>query len=245
MSGHSKWSTIKHKKAVTDAKRANVFTRLAKDVTLAARDGGNPEMNYKLRLAMDRAKMANMPKDNIARAIKRGTGELKDSARIEEIIYEGYLSAGEAGGSGNVAMLIKVATDNKNRTLAEVKDILNKNNGKFVEGGGVSWQFELVGQFEVSKNDGTENDLEMQIIESGAKNYRLEGSSYVVFTDPGALQKVKNSLEKSGNKIENPMLTYVAKETIDVGDDEREKYDVLLEALEENDDVVEIYDNLK
>ncbi len=127
MAGHSKWANIKHRKMAQDAKRAAIFTKLTKNITLAAKNGGNPETNFALRLAIEKAKQANVPKDNIERAIKRGTGELKDSAEIEEIVYEAY-------GPGQIAMLIKVATDNRNRTLSEIKNILNKNGGKFVEG---------------------------------------------------------------------------------------------------------------
>lgn len=236
MSGHSKWSTIKHKKAVTDAKRANVFTKLAKDITIAARDGGDPEMNYKLRLTMDRAKAANMPKDNIERAIKRGTGELKDGAQIEEAIYEAY-------GPGQVAMLVKVATDNKNRTLAEVRNILNKNGGKPVEGGGVSWQFKQVGSFELEKTGEDEEEIEMKIIDSGARDYENKGEVFVVFTDPGELQKVKESVEKQGLEAKEASLEYVATELVQIDEATKEQYEKLLLALDEQDDVVDVYDN--
>lgn len=269
MSGHSKWSTIKHKKAATDAKRASVFTKLAKDVTIAAKEGGgDPEMNFRLRIAVDRAKAANMPKDNIERAIKRGTGELKDEAQIEEIIYEAY-------GPGQIAMLIKVATDNKNRTLSEIKNILTKFGGKFVEGGGVSWQFEQAGVLRIGadKNGGKreeaplrspqratqgslfvparssqankEEELEMIIIESGAKDYRKEDDGYFIFTSPKELQKVRGKLEEGGVKVIETELVYLAKDSISVDDHTRMDYEKLLEALDESDDVVEVWDNLE
>ena len=235
MSGHSKWSTIKHKKALTDAKRAGAFTKLAKDVALAAKDGGDPEMNFKLRMAIDKAHSFNMPKNNIERAIKRGTGEDKDAAAFEEIVYEAY-------GPSQIAMLISCATDNKNRTLSDVKTILTKNGGKFVEGGSVSWQFENLGIIEVEAKENDEN--EMKIIDSGARDYKAENGSYTLFSGPTELKKVKETLESTDLKIISASLGYKAKNTIKIDENTKEKYETLLEALEENDDVIEIWDNL-
>lgn len=237
MSGHSKWSTIKHKKAANDAKRANIFTKLAKDVTIAARDGGDPEMNFRLRMAIDKARSMNMPKDNIERAIKSGTGELKDGAQIEEALYEAY-------GPGQIAMLVKVATDNKNRTLGEVRTILNKNGGKPVEGGGVSWQFQQMGVIDVNLDSSEREDVEMMIINSGAEDYEFDDGNFVVRTKPADLQKVKESLEQSSLKIEGASLAFVPKDTLEVDDATREKYENLLEALDEQDDVVDVFDNM-
>lgn len=237
MSGHSKWSTIRHKKAIKDAKRANVFTKLAKDVTIAARDGGDPDMNFKLRMAIDRARSMNMPKDNIERAIKRGTGELKNGAQIEEAVYEAY-------GPGQVAMLIKTATDNKNRTLNEVRTILSKNGGKMVEGGSVSWQFEQIGVLVIKKEDRGDEDLEMAIIESGAKDYQKENENYIIFTKSQDLQKVKNFLEKEGLKIAEASLSFIAKDEMEIDEKAKENYEKLWDLLDEHDDVAEIYDNL-
>ncbi|MEA2006672.1 MAG: YebC/PmpR family DNA-binding transcriptional regulator [Patescibacteria group bacterium] len=237
MSGHSKWSTIKHKKAINDAKRANIFTKLAKDVTIAARDGGDPEMNFKLRMAIDKARSMNMPKDNIERAIKSGTGELKEGAQIEEILYEAY-------GPGQVAILIKTATDNKNRTLSEVRNILNKNGGKPVEGGGVSWQFEQKGVIEVELGSKDEESVEMLIIESGADDYELEDKVFVVYTKVSELQKVKEALERGNLKIQEASLAFIPKDTVSVDCATREKYENLLEVLDEQDDVVDVFDNL-
>lgn len=237
MSGHSKWSTIKHKKAATDAKRANVFTKLAKDVTIAARDGGDPEMNYKLRLAIDKAKSSNMPKDNIERAIKRGTGELKDAAQIEEALYEAY-------GPGQIAMLIKVATDNKNRTLSEVRHILSKNNGKMVEENSVSWQFEQVGILEIDIDDQEREKIEMSIIDSGAKDYQMDKNNISVFTQPSDLQKVKETLEQAGLGIREAILGFIAKDAVEQEESAKEKYEKLLVELDQHDDVVEVFDNI-
>lgn len=238
MSGHSKWSTIKHKKAINDAKRANIFTKLAKDVTIAARDGGDPEMNFKLRMAIDKARSMNMPKDNIERAIKSGTGELKEGAQIEEALYEAY-------GPGQIAMLVKVATDNKNRTLSEVRNILNKNGGKPVEGGGVSWQFEQKGIIEVESGSKDEEETEMLIIESGADDYKLDDGVFIVYTKVSDLQKVKEVLEKGGLKIQEASLAFIAKDTVSVDDSTKEKFESLLEALDEQDDVVGVFDNIE
>ncbi len=237
MSGHSKWSTIKHKKALTDAKKANIFTKLAKNITIAAGSGENPGMNFKLRIAIDKARSENMPKDNIEKAIKRGTGKLRDGVQIEEMIYEAY-------GPGNVAMLIKVATDNKNRTLAEVKNIISKNGGKMAEEGSVSWQFEQTGKLEVKKDGIDEEKIEMQIIESGAKNYYPEDNHFVVLLDPNKLQVARDFLESQDLAVENPLLTYSAKNTIELNAEDQRQYNNLTEALGENSDVVEIYDNI-
>jgi YebC/PmpR family DNA-binding regulatory protein len=237
MSGHSKWSTIKHKKAALDAKRSNVFTKLAKDISIAAREGGDPNMNFKLRMAMDRARSLNMPKDNMERAIKAGTGENKDGVVIEELVYEGY-------GPGQVAMLVKTATDNKNRTLSEVRNALNKNGGKMVEGGSVSWQFELVGILEIEKPQLEKEELEMIFIEADVKDYKEDEENWVVYTNITELQKTQESFEKANLKITAAEVGYIAKDTIEIDEDTQEKYEKLLMALDEQDDVVDIFDNL-
>ncbi len=249
MSGHSKWSTIKHKKAINDAKRGAIFTKLARDVAIAARAGGDPEMNFQLRLAMERAKAANMPKDNIERAIKKGTGESKDGMQIEEAVYEAY-------GPGQIAMLVKTATDNKNRTLSEVRSIINKNGGKFVEGGSVSWQFEQAGFLVLEKGEMDDpsfakamagrEEIEMKIIESGAKDYEVnDEGNYEIYTQFQELQKVKESFESDGLRVGEAALILLAKEKMEVDDETKAKYDKLLEALGEQEDVVDVYDNLK
>lgn len=240
MSGHSKWHSIRHKKAIIDSKRAGTFTRLAKDITVAAREGGDPEMNFRLRLAIDRAKAANMPKDNIERAIGRGTGENKDGVQIEEVIYEAY-------GPGQIAMLIKVLTDNKNRTISEIRNLLKKNNGKMAEGGGVAWQFEQRGflRAKIDKDGGmTADEVELAIIESGAKDYQTEENDYLIYTLPADLKAVKENLEKQGLKVEEADLVFLAKNKIEVSDSERESYENLYEILDEHDDVAAIFDNL-
>ncbi len=242
MSGHSKWANIKHRKMAQDAKRAAIFAKLAKNITLAAKNGGNPETNFALRLAIEKAKQANVSKENIERAIKRGTGELRDSAAIEEIVYEAY-------GPGQVAMLIKVATDNRNRTLSEIKNILNKNGGKFVEGGGVNWQFEPVGMFCISQEETKklkdQDELELKLIEFGAKDLLWKENDLYVFTTPSELKNIQEKTEKEGIKTKDAELIFWAKNTIKIDEKSRKEYEKLLEFLDDQDDVVEIYDNLE
>lgn len=242
MSGHSKWSTIKHKKAINDAKRANVFTKYAKIVEVAARNGGNPEMNFILRMAIDKARSINMPKDNIERAIKRGTGESKDGVILEEITYEGY-------GPGQVALLIQCVTDNKNRTLSDIKTILKKNKGKFVEGGGISWQFENRGLIIIEEvTEEKLEDLEMTLIESGAEDYELDGNDLVIYTKVTELNSVQENIEndlKGDLKIAEAKMIFYAKEKVSISDEELAALEVLLGLFEENDDVIEVWNNLE
>jgi len=239
MSGHSKWSSIKHKKGVNDAKRANVFTKIGRMVTIAAREGGGDlTSNFKLKMVVDTARSANMPKDNIERAIKRGTGELKDGAIIEEVIYEAY-------GPAQVPMLIKTATDNKNRTFGEVRGILTKGGGKTVPEGSVGYLFNQVGEIEVDIEGLDTEEAEMKFIESGADDFEIENGTAWVYVKLIDLKAVKENLEKENLKIVNAQPTFIATQKSEISDEDREKYEALLEKLDENEDVVEIYDNLK
>ena len=239
MSGHSKWSSIKHKKGINDAKRANVFTKIARMIAIGAREGGGDlAVNFKLKMLVDKARSVNMPKDNIERAIKRGTGELKDGNMIEEIIYEAY-------GPSQEAMLIKVATDNKNRTFGEVRNILTKNGGKIVTAGAISYMFNQVGEIEISVKEADKEDVEMKLIESGAEDFSLEDNTAWVYTKLSELKIVKENLERENFQILNAQLSYVATQKKEITEEEREKYENLLEKLDENDDVVEIYDDLE
>lgn len=238
MSGHSHWAGIKHKKALTDAKRANIFTKFGRLITIAAREGGgNPETNFKLKLAIDQARSVNIPKENIERAIKRGTGELKDAAAIEEVIYEAY-------GPGQVAMLIKTATDNKNRTIGELKNILTKVGGKLVPAGSVSFLFKQVGNINISAEDKDMNELELKAIEAGAEDTIYADNILTVYTKPEDLQKVKVNLEKSGLEIENAGLAYAPIRKITLNENDKPDYEKLLQILDDQDDVQEIFDNL-
>jgi len=238
MSGHSHWAGIKQRKGVNDAKRAKVFTVLAKPIVIAAQaGGGNPDTNFQLRAAIDKALAYNMPKANIDRAIKRGSGELKGD-KMEEVIYE-------AMGPGNVMMLIKATTDKKNRTLGEVKTALTKNNGKFGDAGSAMWNFDQVGAIiiETDENSDTE-ELELAAIEAGAKDMKTEEDAFVIFTEPTQLQAVQDKLKEAGIEISEANLSYLPKTVAEIDAATRESYDKLLEVLDELDDVDEIYDNL-
>ena len=239
MSGHSKWSTIKRKKGITDAKRSQVFSKLSKLITIAARGGGNLEMNPGLRTIVEKAKRANMPADNIERAIKKGTGELA-GVKMEEILYEAY-------GPGGIAMLIECVTDNTNRTLSEVKNIISKLGGRFGSAGSVKWMFDRKGYLEIKKDDSnkTGDELELAIIETGAENFREKEGLIEIYTKPQDLYKIKNDLEKQGIKIENAALEWIPKDEIKIDDQKvTAQIEKLFEALDEQDDVNEVYSNL-
>ncbi len=239
MSGHSKWSTIKHKKAIQDSKRANVFTKLGNMVSVAAREGGGDlETNFKLKMAVDKARSANMPKDNIERAIKRGTGELSDGNQIEEIVYEAY-------GPGQVAMLIKTATDNKNRTVGEIRHILTKNNGKMVTSGSVGYLFNSVGEIILEIDDKKIDEIELLAIEAGAEDIKKQDGNLIIYTKPSELQKVKDALGEGDFKIISAELSFIPSQKTQLTDEDSSKYENLLGVLDENDDVVDIYDNLE
>lgn len=238
MSGHSHWAGIKQRKGVNDAKRAGVFTKYGRLITIAAKEGGgDPEMNFKLKMAIDRARYENMPKDTIERAIKKGTGELKDGNEIEEIIYEGY-------GPGNVAMLIKIATDNRNRTGSEIRSILTKAGGKPASEGGVKFMFKLVGNVAVSVEGKDPYEVEMLAIEAGAEDTIYEGDLVVVYTKIEDLKTVKENLEKAGLSIEGAELVYAPLQKTELDADSKIDYEKLLEKLDEHADVQEVYDNL-
>ncbi len=238
MSGHSHWAGIKQRKGVNDAKRAKIFTVLAKPIVIAAQaGGGNPDTNFQLRAAIDKALEFNMPKANIDRAIKRGTGELKGD-QMKEVIYE-------AIGPGNIMMLVKSTTDNSNRTLGEVKTALTKNGGKFGESGSAMWNFDSVGAIVIETNgESNLEELELAAIEAGAKDMRSEEGAFIIFTEPTELQKVQDKLKKSGIKISEANLSFLAKTTAEIDESTKESYEKLLEVLDELDDVDEIYDNL-
>jgi len=239
MSGHSKWATTKHQKARTDAKRSNLFTKLANNISVAARTGGDMEMNYSLRLAVDKAKAANMPKDNIERAIKRGTGEL-GGAQLENITYEIY------GPSGS-AILAEALTDNKNRTSADVKAILNKRGGKLASSGAVGYLFARRGVIAInvaesaSQSDG---DVEMIILDSGAEDYTESDGGFVIYTKPESLREVSEGLEKSGIEVVSKEITLEPKETVELSEEDSNKVINLLEALDDLDDITEVNSNL-
>ncbi|MCK4525120.1 MAG: YebC/PmpR family DNA-binding transcriptional regulator [Candidatus Andersenbacteria bacterium] len=241
MSGHSKWSKIKRQKGVADVKKGKVFSQLSKMVTLAAKSGGgDASMNPALKLAVEKAKQSNMPLDNIDKAIKKGTGELEGGA-IEEVLYEAY-------GPEGIALIIEGATDNTNRTVAEIKHILSKNGGRLGEVGSVKWMFDRFGYVEIEKKETglNDDDLEMAIIESGAEDFKLVDDLMVVYTKPEDLYKVKENLEKNNIKIGDTGFEWKAKNTIKIDDEKiNARIEKLFEALDEQEDVGEVSSNLE
>jgi YebC/PmpR family DNA-binding regulatory protein len=236
MSGHSKWSTIKRKKGAADAKRGKMFTKLIKEITIAAREnGGDPGANPRLRLAIDNAKAANMPADNIERAIKKATGEL-DGVTYNEITYEGY-------GPGGVAMLIEVATDNKNRSVAEVRHLFSKYNGSMGESGSVAWMFDRKGIITLPIQNKTEDEIMDIVLEAGAEDLQTEDDYFEVQTDLESFEPVRKALVAADMQIENASLQWIAKNTVNVSGDDLEKVMKIIEAMEDSDDVQNVYSN--
>lgn len=240
MSGHSKWATTKRAKGVTDSRRAILFTKLAKLITVSAREkGGDPATNFSLRLAMDKAKAANMPKDNIERAIKRGTGE-GDGATIEEMVYEGF-------GPGGVAVIVKCLTDNKNRAVSQLKHLFSKAGGSLGGPGAVAWQFEHKGVIRFGNDQlagKNWDELELQLIDLGAQDIQKSEEGVTVYCAIPDLQKVKKGLEDLGFNLEDAAMEYVAKEKVKVDDETGQKLSDFFEALDENEDTEDYYTNL-
>jgi YebC/PmpR family DNA-binding regulatory protein len=237
MSGHSKWSTIKHKKGATDAKRGKIFTRLIKEITVAARmGGGDPDGNPRLRSAIASAKTENMPKDNIVRAIKKGTGEL-EGAIYDEILYEGY-------GPGGVAVLVECMTDNRNRTVADVRHFFAKSNGNLGESGCVAWMFDKKGLLQVEKEGVTEEQLMEMALEAGAEDVVEEDDEFQVITAPESFDAVRDALEANKVRFIDASITMIPQNNIEVTD---EKIAIsllkLLENLEDHDDVQTVHAN--
>lgn len=236
MSGHSKWATIKRKKAATDAARGKVFTKIIKEITIAARDGGgDPDGNPRLRLAIQSAKASNMPQDNITRAIKKGTGEL-EGVKYDEITYEGYAP-------GGIAMLIESVTDNKNRTVAELRHIISKNNGSLGESGSVGWMFDRKGVVNVEKPGVSEDELMELILDAGADDLKTEGDFFEVVSSMENFERVRKAIEDKGYKIESASLQYIARDLIAVDPAKVDEIIRCIEAVEDNDDVQNVYTN--
>jgi YebC/PmpR family DNA-binding regulatory protein len=240
MSGHSKWATIKRKKAATDSARGNLFTRLIKEITIAARNGGgDPNGNPRLRLAIQTAKAANMPADNIKRGIQKGTGELP-GVSYEEITYEGYGAAG-------VAILVEVVTDNANRAVSEIRHAFSRNNGNLGQAGSVAWMFQKKGSILVAAGQKTplsEDDLLSIILEAGADDMQAEpDGTFSIVTSPQAFEPVKKALEDKGIAIESASLQMVPGNTVKVTGKDAENVMKLMNTLEEHDDVQNVYSN--
>ncbi|TAN41260.1 MAG: YebC/PmpR family DNA-binding transcriptional regulator [Nitrospirae bacterium] len=238
MSGHSKWSQIKHKKAATDAKRGKIFTKIVKEIAVASRtSGGDPDGNPRLRTALDKAKEVNMPAENIKRAIMKGTGELPGMA-YEESVYEGY-------GPGGVALLIEVLSDNKNRTVSEIRHTLSKNGGSLGESGCVSWMFEKKGYILVEKSAVDEDTLMSVALDAGADDMKNdpEEENYEILTAPENFPSVKEAVEKNKIPVSLAEITMLPKNYIDLEGSAADQMVRLMEALEDNDDVQNVYAN--
>jgi YebC/PmpR family DNA-binding regulatory protein len=236
VSGHSKWAGIKHKKAIVDAKRGQAFTRASREVTIAAKEGGgNPDGNFRLRLAIQKARDINMPADRIQNAIKRGTGELAGE-RLEEIRYEGY-------GPGGVAIMVDALSDNRNRTSASIRHRFSKGGGNLGESNSVGWMFERKGAVSVNAGKLDPEEVGLAAIEAGADDVQVEGKSVDITTSPNSFERVKEAVEKLGVTVENAEITMQPKQTVAVAEDKAVQLLRLMESLEEDDDVQQVYAN--
>jgi YebC/PmpR family DNA-binding regulatory protein len=237
MSGHSKWATIKHKKGALDAKRGAIFTKIIKEITVAARNGGgNQESNPRLRTALAKARENNMPADNVERAIKKGTGELP-GVSYEEVAYEGYGPAG-------VAILIEAMTDNKNRTASEIRNILEKKGGSMSGAGSVAWQFQKKGLIVIKKTAAEEDNLMGIALDAGASDFTLEKDHYEIITEPHDFENVKKAITDAKVAQESAELTRIPSAMVKLGLNEAKSALALIEALEDHDDVQNVYSNI-
>jgi YebC/PmpR family DNA-binding regulatory protein len=236
MAGHSKWAQIKRKKATIDSRRGKLWTKLLKEITVSARlGGGDPDANPRLRSAVQEARDANVPNDNIERAVKRGSGEL-EGAQYEELTYEGY-------GPGGVALLIEAMTDNRNRTVGELRHLLSRNGGNLGENGCVAWMFEKKGLFVVAADAVSEDRLMEVALEAGAEDVRTEEEAYEVTTPPDAYAQMTQALQGAGIPIETKALAMIPSSTVEVPSREADQVYRLLEAIEEHDDVQNVWTN--
>jgi YebC/PmpR family DNA-binding regulatory protein len=236
MSGHSKWATIKHKKAATDAKRGRVFTKLIREISIAAREGGaDPDSNPRLRTAIAAAKNENMPNDNIERAILRGTGQL-EGEQYEEVNFEGY-------GPGGVGMIIQVVTANRNRVVSELRHLMGKNGGNMAESGAVGWMFHRKGQIVVPKDLASEDKMLSIVLDAGAEDLRDDGSTWEVLTPPDAFEAVRSALEAAGIKPASAEVAWVPQNYVQLAGQQAQQMIRLVDALEDHDDVQHVYAN--
>lgn len=239
MSGHSKWSQIKHKKAKEDSKRGKLFTKLIKEISIVARlGGGDPNANPKLRLLLEKAKEINMPQDNSARAIKRGLGQLPGQA-YESYTYEGY-------GPGNIAVMVEVLTDNKNRAIAELRHLFNKMGGSIVENGAISWMFERLGVIKLSANNLKEDILLEQLLDYDIKDIIIDKENNIanIICDSKSLDQIKQYLQDLNYNIEEAQIEWISKDDLEISKDDEEKAYDFLSSLEDLDDVQNVYTNL-
>ncbi|MFN3741735.1 MAG: YebC/PmpR family DNA-binding transcriptional regulator [Anaerolineales bacterium] len=239
MSGHSHWATIRRKKGAQDAKRGALFTRLTREIVMAAREGGgDPETNVRLALAIEKARANNMPKENIERAIRRGTGEDKDAAAIEQVMYEGYAPHG-------VAMMIECVTDNRNRAVAEIRHVLTRSGGSMAEAGSVAWQFQRMAYFSFPASQMDYDRAFELAVEVGAEDVTQDGENIEILAPVEAFKDVANHLHAAGVQPEEAGLRYIAKQEIELGVEETLQVLKVIEALEDLDDVQNVYHNLK
>ena len=238
MSGHSKWSTIKRKKAAIDAKRGKIFTTLIREITIAVRaGGGDPDSNPRLRHAISSARDANMPQDNIKKAIMKGTGELPGTT-YEECTYEGF-------GPGGVAIFMEVLTDNKNRTVAEIRHLITKYGGNLGENGSVAWMFDKKGQIILKRDDENENILFEDVIDAGAEDFEAVHDAFIITTDPADIMSVRSTIENKGYFVESSKVEMLPKNLHRINDENSEKAISLLNEIEDHDDIKSIYTNFE
>lgn len=238
VAGHSKWANIKHKKAKVDAQKGKIFTRLAREIMVAVRQGGgDPDNNPRLKAAIQRAKEANIPNENIQRAIQKALGETS-AANYEEVVYEGY-------GPGGVAVMLEIITDNRNRTASEIRHLFSRHGGNLGEAGCVSWMFSKKGIIVVAKDGVDEDELMLLALEAGAEDVRTEEGEFEVITDPADFEKVRRALAERGLPVTNAEITMIPQTTVKLAGKEAEQMMRLIDALEERDDVQEVYANFE
>ena len=236
MSGHSKWSTIKRQKGIADNRRSQIFTKLGREVSVAARQGGpDPETNSRLRIAMERARDANMPKDNVERAIKRGTGG-GDAAALQEVVYEGY-------GPGGIAILVEALTDNRNRTVSDIRNVFSKAGGNLAEAGSVAWLFEMRGLIAVDVNSADPEELALRAMDTGAEDVQVDAGSVEVYTRPETLSAVRQALSEADVPIASAEIAQVPKNTVPLEERQAEQVLRLLDRLDELEDVQRVSSN--
>ena len=233
MSGHSKWAQIKRQKAVVDKKKGQIFSKLVREITIAAKEGGDPGMNYKLRLVLDRAKEAGMQKEAVERAVNRGTGE-EEGGALEEVVYEGY-------GPFGTAFLIEAATDNKNRTVNNIKHIFSKNGGALGAAGSVAWQFVTRGQILIEKSGDDMSDIELAAIDAGAEDVRQSPEGLEVYTRPLDLNEIKGKVAAAGGKIARAQVIKESTQGVDLSDEQKTRVDELFAELENDEDVIAVH----
>jgi len=237
MAGHSKWANIKHKKAKEDARKGKVFTKLIKEITVAAKQGGDPAGNPRLRLLLEKAKQENMPAENAARAIKKGTGELP-GVHYEAVTYEGY-------GPGGIAIIVETLTDNKNRAVAELRTLFSRGGGNLGEAHSVSWMFEKKGVIRAQDSKFSEDELLEKLLDFNIEDINITDGLLTITTDPAALGQVRDAVVGFGMKVDDAELEWVPKNTLSISAEDEEKAYALLENLEDHDDVQHVYTNLE